>query len=313
MIHTVTANPSLDVEYVTAALELDTVLVADERREDAGGKGVNVARALARLGVPATALACLGGVTGERVAELLADVRGVDVVAVPVAGETRTNVVVRDAHHHVKVNARGPAWGAREVDALLAEVERRARPGAWWVLAGSLPPGAPPDLAARLARVVRAAGGEVALDADGAALVHGIAARPSLVKPNAREAADLIGRSVADPSELDDDLPAVLDAILDLGAERVLLSLGARGAAWAEPGLRLRARGPAIDVRSDVGAGDAMLAAAVAVLAAGGPAETALLRGVASGAAAAALPGTDAAPAAVVEDLARAVVVGALA
>ncbi|MEY3020016.1 MAG: hypothetical protein RLZZ272_1000 [Actinomycetota bacterium] len=306
MIHTVTANPSLDVEYVTADLVVDAVLVADEVREDAGGKGVNVARALARLGVPVTALACLGGPTGERVAALLSTVPDLGLVVVPVPGETRTNVVVRDARHHVKVNAPGPAWSSEDVEALVEHVARRVRPGDWWVIAGSVPPGVPTDLAARLVHVVHAGGGEVALDADGGSLAHGVAAGPALIKPNAREAAGLVGLDVAGDVEevVEEDLPAVLDGILALGARRVLLSLGSRGAAWAEPGTRLRAPGLEARAVSDVGAGDAMLAAAVAVLARGGAPDEALAQGVAAGAAAVALPGTDAAPAAVVDRLA---------
>lgn len=317
MIVTVTANPSLDVEYLVERLVTGEVLVADARREDAGGKGINVARALARLGVPVRAVSLLGGATGQRVARLVRAEPGIELVGVPIAAETRTNVVVRDQHEQLKVNERGPDVTADEVGALERAVADAAAPGRWCVIAGSLPPGMGPDSVARLVGAVRAAGGLVALDAAGAALAAGSAAGPTLVKPNRAEALALVGPAGDDPGagagSGPGDVRRLLDAVLARGAERVLLSLGAEGAAWAEGDLRLVAAAPHVEVASDVGAGDAMLAAAVAVLADGGGPEEALRRAVAAGSVAASLPGTDAGSAAAVDALAAVVTVLPLA
>lgn len=305
MIVTVTANPSLDVEYLVERLATGSVLIAEERREDAGGKGINVARALARLGVPVRAVALLGGGAGERVADLVRTEPGVELVRVAIAAGTRTNVVVRDAHEQLKVNERGPRVAADEFDALEAAVVAAVPPGAWCVIAGSLPPGVAPERVARLVTAVRAAGGHVALDASGAALAAGAAAGPALAKPNRAEALELVGAPADGPV----DVRGLLDALLARGIERVLLSLGADGAAWADGDLRLVAAAPRVVVASDVGAGDAMLAAAVAVLAGGGGPEEALRRAVAAGSVAASLPGTDAGSAEAVDALTASVTV----
>src|SRR5690606_26986714 len=103
-----------------------------------------------------------------------------------VSGETRTNFsVVDQAHaHYFKVNQPGPMVSFEEQRALLAEIRRLATPGDWWVLSGSLPPGAPVSLYADIIGLVQAVGGHAVLDSSGEALHLGCAAGPALIKPN---------------------------------------------------------------------------------------------------------------------------------
>ncbi len=284
MIYTVTLNPALDRELSVPTLAFDTVLRASAGRIDVGGKGFNVSRMLAALGAESVALGFAGGRTGEALCDGLAAL-GIATDFVWIAGETRTNISVVDGARHLKVNEPGPAVSGDELDLLRALVRRRARLGDWWVLAGSLPPGAPDGFYADLIGDIHAAGAWAALDTSGAALRHGCAARPALVKPNADEAAELTGRPVRTPGE------ALAAARALDGVAYAAVSLGAAGALLAHAGRAWHADPPAIRERSAIGAGDSLLAGLIKGLAQDDP-EAALRWGVACGAATAARPGT---------------------
>lgn len=299
MIYTVTLNPALDRELCVPELAFDTVLRASEVRLDCGGKGFNVSRMLAALGCESVALGFAGGRTGEALRDGLAAL-GVATDFVWIAGETRTNVSIVTAarDRHLKVNEAGPTIAPGEQAALLERVRAWARRGDWWVLAGSLPPGVPEGLYAELIGALRAAGALVALDTSGPPLRHGCAAGPTLVKPNALEAAELTGRPVGTPEE------ALAAARALDGVPYVAISLGAAGALLAHDGRGWLATPPPIRERNPVGAGDSLVAGMVWGLSRGDPLE-ALRWGVACGAAAAARDGTAVGTRDEVEALAR--------
>lgn len=287
MIYTLTLNPALDRELTVPALAFDDVLRATGARVDCGGKGFNVSRTLAAMGAGSVALGFAGGHTGDMLREMLAAL-GVETDFVPVAGETRTNVsIVADDHsHHIKVNEAGPLVATNEQSALLRRVRERAQPGDYWVLAGSLPPGCHPTFYADLIHDVQAAGAHAILDASGAALRHGCAARPFLAKPNAAEAGELTGLEI---TTIDQAMGA---ASAMRGISHVVISMGAAGALLVHEGQGWHATPPAIRQRNPIGAGDALVGGLVWGFVQGyHPAET-LRWGVACGAAAAGYAGT---------------------
>jgi 1-phosphofructokinase len=285
-IVTLTPNPSVDRTLEVGALRRGRVHRAADTRLDAGGKGVNVARALAANGVGTRAVLPVGGNDGLLLTSLLFDEK-IPAVPVSVAAATRSNIAFAEPDGTVtKVNAPGDPLGVTEladlIDAALADLD-----GAAWVIGcGSLPPGAPDDLYASLVRRGHAAGVRVAVDSSGPPLAQALAAGPELVKPNLDELVELVGRPLA-------TLDAVVAAAAEVrqrGAGAVIVSLGARGAVLVDGGDPVLARPRPIVARSDVGAGDALLAG---FLAAGGAGAAALRAGVAWGSAAAALPGTE--------------------
>jgi len=307
LIYTPTLNPAVDRELRVAALEFDTVLRADSVRVDCGGKGFNVARALAALGTESVAVGLVGGIAGQVIAAGLNRI-GIRTDFVDIAGETRTNVTVIWDTHHIKVNEAGPQVTADELDRLIGKVHARARLGDWWVLSGSLPPGVPEGVYGEVITILRSAGARAILDTSGPALRHGCAAGPYLAKPNAAEAIELIGV----PVDSEEDLREVMERIHRSGAALVILSLGRRGAAASDGTLGWLARPPEIEERNPIGAGDALVAGAVRALDLGMPLEHALRWGVASGAAAAALDGTAVGGFAEVEALTQRVEITAL-
>ncbi len=290
MIYTVTLNPALDRELTVATLETNAVLRATQARADYGGKGFNVSRALAALGTPSVALGLLGGPTGAALRAGLSRL-GVTVDAVAIAGETRTNVsiVATETGDHLKVNEAGPIITAEERETLVDRLSALARPGDLWVLAGSLPPGLPPDLYASLIELLRGHGARVVLDASGDAFRLGCRARPFLIKPNAVEAATLLGGAV----DTTETALAAAERLRGLGPENVVISRGADGAVLATSDGCWQGTPPHIEEANPIGAGDALVAGLVHALNLNAAWPDVLRLGLACGAAAASLPGTD--------------------
>ena len=285
MIVTVTPNPSLDRTLEVEELLRGEVLRAYADRSDPGGKGVNVSRALVANGHPSRAVLPLGGADGELLASLLESL-GIEVAAVPIADAIRSNVTVVEPDGTVtKLNAPGPRLSAVEVEALLERAVAAADGTGWLVASGSLGPGTPDDLYARLAAAVRPVGVRVAVDTSGPALERVLAARPDVLKPNEEELSEVTG---VVPETLGDVVLAA-NHLRSKGVGAVLVSLGPRGAVLVDGGEALHAESDVIVPRSTVGAGDALLAG---FLAAGGEGPEALAEGVAWGAAACVLPGT---------------------
>ncbi len=285
MILTVTPNPSLDRTYEVPGLRRGAVLRADGDRVEPGGKGVNVSRAVADAGGRTAAVIPLGGPEGALLARLL-DERGIEVAAVPLTGSTRVNVTLVEPDGTLtKVNAAGPELSAAEAAALLAAVRSRSAGAEWVACCGSLPRGPGPGWYAELVAAVHRAGAPVALDTSGEALAAALAGRPEVVKPNAEELAEAVGRPLATVG----DAVKAAEELRARGAGTVLASLGADGQLLVSEGGVHWGNAPVATIRSDVGAGDASLAG---FLAAGGHGPAALAAALAHGAAAVGLPGS---------------------
>jgi 1-phosphofructokinase family hexose kinase len=300
MIYTVTLNPALDRTLTVERIAFDEMVRATASRVDPGGKGFNVSRALAALGMESVALGFVGGAPGGLIGRRLNEA-GIATDLVPVTGETRTNTVVVEAAtaRYVKVNEAGPAVGEQEVAALLDRVRGRVQAGDAWVPSGRLPPGAPPDLYAQLVGLVRERGARAFLDASGEPLRLGCAARPYLVKPNVAEAEETWGGRI----QGDGDVHRAAAFFLRQGVELVALSLGAGGLLLSSAERAVRAAPPAVEVRNPVGAGDALLAGVVWALERGLGLEEVARWGVAAGTAAALREGVAAGARAEVEVL----------
>ncbi len=286
MILTVTPNPSLDRTYEVPSLERGEVLRATGDRVDPGGKGVNVSRAVAAAGVRTTAVLPLGGAPGTLLAELLV-AQGVDVTVVTIAGETRANISLAEPDGTLtKINAAGPELTPTESLLLLDTVRTCSGAPSWIACCGSLPRGLRPEWYADLVTGAHAAGARIALDTSGPALLAALPARPDVIKPNAEELAEAVGRPLATLG----DVVKAAEELRSLGAGAVLASLGADGQLLvSEEGTSYYGTAPAPAVRSNVGAGDASLAG---FLIAGGAGPEALASALAHGAAAVQLPGS---------------------
>jgi 1-phosphofructokinase len=226
MIVTVTANPALDKTLCIRGFRLGTINRAVVERVDIGGKGINVAQNLARLGCDVVATGFLGA-QDRRAVEATLAAQGVRADFVRVAGDLRVNLKILDPTTglETEVNESGQVVCDKAMHALGNKLRRLARRCSVMVFSGSLPPGAPDDLYARYIRIAAGEGARTILDTAGAALQHGITAAPDLVKPNRAETEELLGTPLGD----DSGLVAAARTLLEQGARMVVISLGAQG------------------------------------------------------------------------------------
>jgi 1-phosphofructokinase len=288
VIATLTPNPSLDLTYELAGLERGEVQRAAAVSVEAGGKGVNVSRNLVANGAASRAVAPVGGPSGEQFLSLLEGL-GIELVRVPVDEPVRMNASLTEHDGVVtKVNAPGPRLSGAEVERLLSETVSAARGATWLAVCGSLPPGAPPDLYARVVALARDAGCRVAVDSSGPPLAASLAAGPDLIKPNLEELSELVGRRLASFGEV----LAAAKEVRARGVGTVLVSLGADGAVLLDAAGALHAETPPFTPRSTVGAGDALLAGFLFSAEDREARAAGLAEAVAWGAAAARLPGS---------------------
>jgi len=300
MIYTLTLNPAVDRELTVPAMEFDSVLRASESRVDFGGKGFNVSRLLRGLNESSTAVGFLGCNAGELLQKGLQSL-GVGTDFVWVSDETRTNVsIVTQAHdHYLKANEKGPLVDEAKQKELLEKIDSLAKPGDWWVLAGSLPPGVTNDIYARVIQVLNKHEARAILDTSGESLRLGCAEKPFLVKPNAEEAHLLTGL----PMDTTDEIIAGAAEIRRLGAQNVVVSMGKSGALLHTSEGTWLTHSPKIQEKNPIGAGDSMVGGLVWALTQQIPLKEALGWGVASGAATASLPGTEVGSRPLIEEL----------
>ena len=300
MIYTVTLNPALDKTVEIPGMALDTVNRITEMRTDPGGKGINVSKVIAKLGGESCAVGILGGGSGKMLEKLLENENFTTRFRF-VEGQTRTNLTIidREGHTNTDINEPGLTVTAAELDALLRELLAALRPGDIVVLAGSLPKGAPQDTYRSWTAACKKAGARVFLDADGALLAEGIKAAPHLIKPNDGELSRLAGKKL----ETLEGLTAEGRKLLERGIERVVISLGGRGALYLRKGSTIYAEGLRVPVGSTVGAGDSVVAALAYAEAQGLSEEEAVRLSTAAGAANVMCSGTQAAEREAVEAL----------
>jgi len=245
MIITVTLNAAIDKTLAVPNFRLGRRHRAVEQTSMAGGKGVNVARALKALGQPVIATGVAGGPTGTRIIEQLTE-----------------EAILND---FVEINERGPEVSEAELELFVDKLLYLAKGAGVCVFSGSLPPGIPADLYERLIQELRRLDVTTVLDSEGEALRHGTRAEPTVISPNQPEAEELVGHEFAD----DEDLPAAVAEMVEMGAREAILTLPDGCIALVGDGTERRLyRGRIdpglVDARSPVGSGDAFLAGYVA-------------------------------------------------
>lgn len=294
MIVTLTPNPSIDRTIeLSERLERGGLIRSTSTHDDAGGKGVNVARVVRKAGLLAVAV-----LPGDHDDPLLAKLRELHLThrAVPTGMPSRINLTLAEPDGvTTKINAPGHTIEPAHLAQMISEVSREAVGARWAVLSGSLPPVVDVGWYAEVIEAVRGEGLRIALDTSGAPLKAAVdksSAHLDLIKPNAEELSDLVC-APADEIEADLDFArASIQPLIDRGIAKVLLTLGSRGALLVTRNGTWFAPAPAIQARSTVGAGDSALAGYLIGDLNGLDEAKRLSLAVAYGSAAASLPGS---------------------
>lgn len=258
MIITVTPNPALDKSLTIPNFTLDAVNRATSVRLDAGGKGINVSKVLKALDMDSLATGFLGGAAGRKIAETLEEMQ-IRSDFVDIEGETRTNLKVFDPKNrtYTDLNEPGAAVSPEAMERLRAKLHARAKSGDTVLFAGSLPAGVSSGSPAVWAGELKARGVHVAVDQDGAALREMIRIKPFFIKPNEHELRELM--TLPDTEIV--TLCGAAWSLVRFGIGHVVVSLGEKGALFADADGILLGKGPRVDAVSTVGAGDALTAA----------------------------------------------------
>ena len=290
-IITLTMNPALDKSAHIDRVVPDRKLRCTSPRHEPGGGGINVSRAIRRLGGESLALYTSGGPIGAMVTTLL-EQEGVNQRAIAIEGLTRENLTVfeESSGHQFRLGMPGPTLPEAEWQQCLTELKEAIAQAEYVVASGSLPPNVPTDFYARVARMARRCDCRFIVDTAGDALRAAAQEGVYLLKPNMRELRQLAERDLEKEAEQE---AAAEDLIRQQQAQVVVVSLGAAGALLVTKDMKKRLRAPTVPIRSKIGAGDSMIAGIVLGLERGNPLQQAVLFGVAAGAAAVMTPGTE--------------------
>lgn len=286
-----TMNPALDLSASVEHVFPNHKLRCGQMRNDPGGGGINVARAIRRLGGECTAMYCRGGLIGKILQEML-EAEGICQRAISVQGWTRQSITILEnaTFQQFRFVMPGPELSEDEWGEVL-ETVRKMRPMPELIVAsGSLPPGVPDDFYARLAAIVRDGGSQLILDTSGPSLALAVREGVFIVKPSLRELRSFaLGRV-----EHEEDQAKVAMSIIHSGhSDAVVVSLGAAGILLATEAGCERLHAPSVLVRSRVGAGDSMVAGITLAIARGQSLRESARFGIAAGTAAVMNPGTE--------------------
>lgn len=287
-ILTVTFNPCVDMYTSVPALRPHSKLRCSNPQFDPGGGGINVARAITKLGGDAIALYPAGGSTGIQLKEML-DQEGVRSAVIDIAGDTRRNMILTDnaTGLQYQLNMPGPVLEKTQIENMLAFIEQQPALE-YLIVSGSLAPGMTGDIFQRLSGIAEKRRCRLIVDVPGTALKDALRNGVYLIKPSIHELLSI--------AEKNGDERLIKDLAKDLvtkgGCQVVVVSMGPAGALLATKDSIVQIAAPPVNVRGTVGAGDSMVAGIVLALHTGKPLEEAVAYGCICGAAATLHPGT---------------------
>jgi 1-phosphofructokinase family hexose kinase len=274
-------NAAVDRIISVPRLELGKAHRTSTTLDQAGGKGVNVARALTALGHRVFVLGFAGGITGEEIRKDLNDSQ-IPFSLIPISGRSRNCYIVVDCFNgsQTQLNETGPEIAPQEYEQFYNELPMRLEDAELLICSGSLPRGIDPGCYGNFTHLANSMGLRTLVDASGEALRLALEAHPYLVKPNRDEAEQLLGIEIEEDGGIE-----AARRIRARGASLGLVSLGEIGAAAAWDGGEILVRAPSISVVNAVASGDAFLAGCVAALLADASPPDMIRWGVAAGSA----------------------------
>ncbi|RYE17474.1 MAG: 1-phosphofructokinase family hexose kinase [Sphingobacteriales bacterium] len=290
-ILTLTLSPTIDKSTMVDKIVAEQKLDCDAPKFEPGGGGINVSRALKRLGLSSVAIFPAGGLTGKRLQDLL-DEENIEQKAIETKNLTRENFIVvnRTTNEQFRFGMPAPELLGKEEKEVLKVVKDLAHKASYIVASGSIPQGMSDDFLAKVARIAHKEGARLVVDTSGAALKHVVDEGVYLLKPNQSELRKLTGLNVEDNEEVEE----AAHQIIDKGkCEILVVSMGPHGAHTVTKDFSEHINAPTVKKRSTVGAGDSMVAGMVYGLTKGYDLKHTVRMGIACGTAATMNPGTE--------------------
>jgi 1-phosphofructokinase len=256
MIITVTMNPAVDKTVSVKNFVYGGLNRINNIEYDAGGKGINVSKAIASLGGKSVAIGFMGGNNGKFIEKTLTGL-GIETDFVHIDGETRTNTKIAEENGNItELNESGFTINSTELDELLKKIENYAEKDNLFVLSGSVPQGVDKTIYQKITEIVHAKCAKVIADADGELFSNALKAKPDYIKPNKDELLRYANLKTADEK----NILNLLEKLNSDGIENIVLSMGSEGAYFVMDGKIVKYQAPTVAVKSTVGAGDTMVA-----------------------------------------------------
>lgn len=290
-IVTLSMNPSIDISSSVEHVIADRKLRCKPSSYEPGGGGINVSRAIQRLGGNSSALYPAGGTFGQMLQNLL-DQEGIPHYPIQIEESTRETFMILEesSGRQFRFGMPGPTLRETEWKRCLGTLVALDLKPNYVVASGSLSPGVPENFYAQLAQITSEFGARLIVDTSGEPLRFASQAEVYLLKPNMNEMQNLVGREIQNELELEE----TARELVEKGhSEVMIISLGAGGALMVSKDGCEHVRAPTVPIKSRVGAGDSMVAGMVLSLANGKSLVDAVRFGVAAGAAAVMTPGTE--------------------
>ncbi|MEI3789340.1 MULTISPECIES: 1-phosphofructokinase family hexose kinase [unclassified Chryseobacterium] len=289
-ILTITLNPAVDKSSIVQNIIPEKKLRCDSPKYEPGGGGINVSRALKRLGITSDIFFISGGRTGGLLEELL-KAEQLNIFPFHVTSETRENFIVLDisSNKQYRFGFPGEQLTQKQQKDILSSLSTVNACPDFVVISGSLPTETNPDFIRKLVNMYKSKGSKIIIDTSGEALKTAVEEGVFLLKPNIGELAFLVGKEKLEETDVDQ----AAQLIISQGkAEVVVVSLGSQGAVLFSASEKIRIEAPPVEVKSTVGAGDTMVAGMISVLVKGGDYKEVLSMGIACGSATTMTEGT---------------------
>jgi 6-phosphofructokinase 2 len=290
-IATLTMNPAIDKSSTVDNVVAENKLYCDKPRYEPGGGGINVSRAINKLDGKSLLLYISGGLTGQRLDNLLSE-ENLITQAIKIKNSVRENLIIREKTTNLqyRFGMPGPKILKEENKNILDTISNLDPYPDYLVMSGSISAGVSSGIYAQLAKIAKKNGAKVIVDAAKQPLKEAMNEGVFLIKPNLGEFQDLIGEELQDEDEIRD---AAINLIKDNCCQSIVISLGAGGAMFITENKTRYLRPPTVPIKSKVGAGDSMVAGIVLSLAKGNNLEKSVIYGLAAGSAAVMTPGTE--------------------
>lgn len=287
-IVTLTVNPALDKSARFSGLIPEQKIRCESPRYDAGGGGINVSKAIARLGGNSLSVFTSGGSPGEKLEELMQQ-ENIENIAIATKNWTRENFIAFETITKAQYRFGFPGTALSETEIATITQTIKELKTKFLVLSGSLNEGLPTDFYQKIAEIAKASGAKVIVDTSGEALKKVLETGVYLIKPNIGELAKLIGVERLERNEVE----LAAKKLIEKGsAEIVVVSLGAEGAILVTKDQTEFVKAPNVEKKSTVGAGDSMVGAMVWALSQNKPMKEVIQWGVSCGSAATMNEGT---------------------
>jgi 6-phosphofructokinase 2 len=291
MIVTITLNPAIDKSASIDSMLPEKKLRCSPVRIEPGGGGINVSKALAKLGTGSIAIFPTGGLNGQLLEKFMHDLK-IEFKSIPIEGETRESFTVDESRtgSQYRFVLPGPTLTQTDIDALFDKLKSIQPVPEYIISSGSLPPGGPEDFFKQLAAYSKSIHARCIIDTSGKPLELAVKEGVYLLKPNMSELCMLAGKDCLELNQVDD---AAMEIIAKGESEVIVVSLGPSGALLVTKDGYEHIPAPTVKKQTTVGAGDSMVAGMIHKLIQGAPMKEVVQFGVACGTAATMNKGTE--------------------